>query len=181
MEDKKSIIKLYTFTYGKGSYITILSLAAVFTILGAFLLPNREGIALLLGGLVLVGVSFYLVYSKYLNYVTLTDAGVSTKKQFYSWNEVCITMSYFFIDPTVSRKDYYIFFDDHYLSREEIYSQKVKKDAFYLMVTPERLNVILQRYNKRIELLERCCVDHKHLYDKVCEYNEAEIIKQGNN
>lgn len=181
MKDKKSLIKIYSFTYGKCCYITTLALAALCFLLGAFFLPNAEGIALLVGGLLFVLLSFCLLHYKYMNYVSLTDKNVSTKKQTFSWDKVYITMSYYFIHTSIKREDYYIFFDDHYLSKEEIYSRKVKKDAFYLMVTPKRLEIILQNYNKKIQLLERCGIDRKGLYDKINEYNKAADNNQESN
>ena len=173
MENKKSIVKIYSFTYGKGGYITILTLAVISFLFGIFLLPNTEGIAMLIVGLFFVLFSFCLLHFKYLNYITLTDKNVSTKKQIFSWDEVYITMSYYFIHKGIRREDYYIFFDDHYLSKEEIYSRRVKKDAFYLMVTPKRLDIILKNYNKKIHLLAKCGIDRKGLYDKISEYNQT--------
>lgn len=178
MENKKSIVKIYSFTYGVGIYTTILCLAGIFFSFGAFFLPNAEGIAVIVVGLGFVMYSFYLIHCKYLNYITLTDTKVSASKQTFSWDEVFITMSHYFIHKSIRREDYYIFFDDHYLSEEEIYSRSIKKNAFYLMVTPKRLDVIMQRYNKKIKLLSRCGVDRQHLYDKVCEHNQRFNIQE---
>lgn len=180
MVNKKSIIKLYSFTYGKGIYITVLTLAGVWFIVSIFLLPNAEGIAMLIAGFLFVMLSFYLLLRKYMNYVTLTDENVSTKKHTFSWGEVCITMSYFRVNHGIRREDYYIFFDDHYLNKEEMYSRRVKKDAFYIMVTLKRLEVILQKYNKKIQLLDRCGIDGKGLYNKIIEYNQSLEQNQDN-
>ncbi len=172
MENQKSTIRLFSFTYGKGVYITILCLAACSFIIGAFLLPNIEGIAMLLVGLFFVALSFCLIYFKYLNCVTLTHKNVATKRQSFSWDNVFLTMSLYAVHTTIRREDYYIFFDDHYLDKEEIYSHKIKSNAFYIMVTPERLELILKMYSKKIQLLERSRIDKKGLYDQVNEYNQ---------
>ena len=173
MEEKKSTVKMYSFTYGVGVYTTTLVLAAFIFLLGIFLLPKAEGIGLVLCSLLFVLLSFYLRLAKYMNYITLTNTTVSTKKKTLAWDEVYITMSYYFIHPGVRRDDDYLFFDDHYLSKEEIYSRRVKKEAFYLMVTPKRLEVILEKYNKKIQLLDCCGTDRKGLYYRVLEYNKA--------
>lgn len=180
MEDNKSTIKYYSFTYGKVIYISFLAFAGLCFFLSIFLLPNAEGIAMLLIGFLFILLSFCLLRFKYMNYITLTENNVSTKKQIFSWEEVHITMSYYFTHHGTSRMDYYIFFDDHYLSKEEMYSRRVKRDAFYIMATPKRLEVILQKYNKKIELIDRCGIDRKHLYDKINEYNLSLEKKQDN-
>ena len=179
MEDKK--IKLYSFTYGKANYIIMLVEAGVFFFISIFLLPKAEGFALLGGGVFFILLSFYLRLRKFMNYITLADENVSTKKQTFSWNEVYITMSYYLIHTGINRYDYYFFFDDHYLSKEEMYSRRVKKDAFYIMVTPKRLELILQKYNKKIQLLDRCGIDRKKIYEQVLEYNQAIDNRQENN
>ena len=175
MEDEKTAVKLYSFTYGKCCYITILALAAFIFLLGVFLIFSdvKLGIGLMAVSLFFVLYSFWMIYRKYLNYITLTDTDVSTKKQTFSWDKVYITMSRYARFDGTQREDYFIFFDKYYLSKEEIYSRRVKKDAFYLMVTPKRLEMILQYYTKRIKLLDRCGSDRKRLYDKILEYNQA--------
>lgn len=173
MADKSSTIKLYSFTYGKGVCITMLVAAAGFVLLGAFLLPNIEGICMMLVGLLFVVIFACLIYFKYLHYITLTDKSISTKKQTFLWNDVNITMSLYLVHPSIRREDYYIFFDDHYLNKEEIYSHKVRSNAFYLMVTPKRLEIIFQRYGKKIQLLERSKIDRKGLYEQVEMYNQS--------
>lgn len=181
MEDKKSIVRMYSFTYGVGVYTTTLVLAAFTFLLGIFLLPKTEGFALLVSGLFFAVYSFCLLQFKYLNYITLTDITVSTKKKTFTWDEVYITMSHYLIHPSIRAESYYIFFDDHYLSKEEIYSRRVKKDTFYLMVTPKRLEFILQKYNKKIHLLDRCGIDRKGLYEKIYDYNQTISKSQENN
>lgn len=173
MADKFSTIKLYSFTYGKGVCITMLVAAAGFVLLGAFLLPNIEGICMMSLGLLFVVIFACLIYFKYLHYITLTDKSISTKKQTFLWNDVYITMSLYLVHPSIRREDYYIFFDDHYLNKEEIYSHKVRSHAFYLMVTPKRLEIIFQRYGKKIQLLERSKIDRKGLYEQVEMYNQS--------
>ena len=173
MANKSSVIRLYTFTYGKGVCFTILVLAVCFFLVGAFLLPNIEGIVIELTGLLFVVFLFCLIYFKYLNHVTLTDKSISTRKQTFLWDDVYITMSIYLIHTSIRREDYYIFFDDHYLSKEEIYSHKVKSKAFYLMVTPKRLEIIFQRYSKKIQLLECSKIDKKGLYNQVDMHNQT--------
>lgn len=180
MENKKQKMKLYIFTYGKCYYIIMLTLAVCFFFISFFLLPKAEGFALLGGGIFFILLSFYLLLNKYMNYITLTDKNISTKKQAFSWNEVYITMSHYLIHTGIARQDYFIFFDDHYLNDKEIYTRRVKKDAFYLMVTPKRLEIILQKYNKKIQLLDRCGIDRKGLYNKILEYNQAIEQNQDN-
>ena len=177
MEDKKPVIKLYSFTYGKAFFIFTLVAAAFCFLLGILLSicdhDARYLIPLFGGCLLLVLYSFWLIHAKYLNYITLTSTDISTKQQTFSWDEVYITLSSYLMHPSIRMEDYYIYFDDHYLSKEEICSRRVKKDAFYLMVTPKRLEIILQNYTKKIQLLDRRGIDRIKLYDKVLEYNQA--------
>ena len=174
MDNKESVIKIYSITYGKDIFIVTLVAAGLVLLLGIFLLPKPEGIAVMLCSLLLVLYSFGLLQFKYLNYIMLTNTTVATKKKEFTWNEVCITMSLCMIHATTYREDYYLFFDDHYLNKEEINSRRVKKEAFYIVVTHERLNIILQRYNKRIKLMNRSAKDRKNsVYDRVLEHNSA--------
>lgn len=174
MEDKNTIIKYRSATYGVAVCVVLLVEAAIFLLIGCILLPSAESIALFAISLFFVLFSLCLGYLfGYLNYIVITDKTVSTKKQTFLWKEVYITMSYYSIHRSVRGENYCIFFDDHYLSEEELYSRRVRKNAFYLMVTPERLDVILQKYNKIIKLFERPHRDVKGMYDRVYKYNQS--------
>lgn len=177
---EKNKIKMNSVTYGAGIFITMLILAFTCLILGVVCFPNKTSIVLLVAGVFFVICTCLLIYFKYINYITINNKTLSTKNRTLSWNEVCITFSYYVAHLAVRKSmHYYLFFDDHYLSEEEIYSRRVKKDAFYLMVTPQRLDIILKKYSKKIQLLERCPIDKKGLYDKICQYNES-IITNSN-
>lgn len=181
MENKKSTIKLYSFTYGTGINATILVLAAIFCCFGIFLLPEYEGSALLICSLLFILYSFCLFHLQYLNYITLTNKTISTKKKSFSWNEVCITMTLGSIHKSIRRTDFYFYFDDHYLSDEEICSRKVRKDAFYLMVNLKRLDTILQWYTQPIVMLDICRTYKNKLYDKVCAHNNSLATGESSN
>lgn len=155
-------------------YIMSLILAAVCLIASAFCLPRKEGIGILVIGVFFVGCSFLLLRFKYVNYITVSDKSVSTKKRSFSWDEVCITFSLYDVHLSVRASwTYYLFFDDHYLSEEELASKQIKKEAFYLMVTKKRLETILKKYNKKIRTLHVSPYHKTSLYDEIRRYNES--------
>lgn len=181
MENNKSFIKYRSSPYGVSVYVSFLVLTMIFLFLGIFLLPEYEGIALLVCSLLCVLYSLCLRYIfKYMNYITITEKTVATKNKTFSWNNVCLTMTNYNLHKTVKGKMCCIFFDDHYLCKEEIGSKRVKKDAFYLVLTQNRLDHILKTYNKEIKLLDRCYWSKK-LYDKVCAHNNSLATGESSN
>lgn len=120
-----------------------------------------------------VSVLIYLYRAKYLCFITITDIDVSTKKRRLSWGEVYITLTNYYFHLGTKGETYFLFFDDHYLSEHEILTPKVKKGAFYMLATAQRLDVVIKKYNKPVQVLTRCELDHKDVYEKVCKFNDS--------
>lgn len=174
MEENKTIVKLNSVTYGVCIFVTSLILAVACLITSAFRLPHKDGIGFLVIGVFFVGCSVFLLRFKYINYITISDNYVATKRRALSWDEVCITFSWYDVHLSVRASwTYYLFFDDHYLSEEELASKQIKKDAFYLMVTKKRLEIILKKYNKKIRTLHVSPHYKINLYDEILWHNNS--------
>lgn len=171
--DKKLDMKCSITPYGVCVYALMLIFAGILFFVGIILLPKPEGGTLLIVCALVILYSFCLIKCKYLNYIILNDKTVSTKKRQFTWDEVYITMSIYNFHKGERGDPYFIFFDDHYLSKDEIYSRRVKKGTFFMTVTPKNLEFILQNYNKKIQLLDHSRISWKRLYNRVIEYNSS--------
>ena len=50
--------------------------------------------------------------------------------------------------------DYYFYFSDHYLSKDEIESEKLLQKGFYMILTVRRIEYIYFLYRKEVRILE---------------------------
>ena len=50
--------------------------------------------------------------------------------------------------------DYCIYFSDHYLSKDEIESEKLLQKGFYIILTVKRVESICSLYRKEVRILE---------------------------
>ena len=92
----------------------------------------------------------YIVKIKlYFNFVMVSDDYVWHKRVKYSWNEVYVTMH--MVSHGNTTPDC-LYFSSDYLSQSDIKENKHKN--FCILVTRKRLEHILPKYPKRVEVLK---------------------------
>ena len=142
-------------TVPNGAIILILILFEIILtlVIGIMLIPSLVSLGMFAFSIVFLLSGVYYIYKKHLNYVKVSSKGVQHKKTNYTWQEVYITITY--SRPTFIRNsyDYYMFFSDHYLTKEEVESKEQIKDGFYLIVNLKRVKYLLQRYSRKVNFL----------------------------
>lgn len=162
--------RIYSLPLGLFEFVSVvLMIALVITLMILF----SESIWLFLIALFMLSLMLFdLLYCKAFNSITITDKGVFNKKQFYSWDDVCITM---FMPMYIVRKGAYSFaFYNRYFNVSE--KKTVKRIDFFIVLTKKRVKKILQYYNKEINILETDWYA-KHILRVVEEHNAK--IKKG--
>ena len=93
-----------------------------------------------------VSAIFYLIFrGKSLNFVEFTDTEIRHQKTTYSWTDVHISVMYRssleipFSFPPV----YYVYFNDHYLTREETLTKEILREGFYVELDLKRTELLL--------------------------------------
>jgi hypothetical protein len=94
----------------------------------------------------------YFYSDKYWNHIYVSDKEVQHKTTVYKWEDVYMTLTY--LPPNFGRSFYScaVFFDDHYLSEQEIRSRRVRKKGQYLILDKGRTEFLLQFYDKPVML-----------------------------
>ena len=109
--------------------------------------------------MVFVSVSaiFYLILrGKSLNFVEFTDTEIRHQKTTYSWTDVHISVMYRssleipFSFPPV----YYVYFNDHYLTREETLTKEILREGFYVELDLKRTELLLQHCKNYIHIID---------------------------
>lgn len=123
-------------------------------ILGITLLPAVEAMGLFAFSFIFLMCLIQYITHKYCNFIEISDKIVCHGSDSYSWENVFITIG--FSKPNFLRKsfDYYAFFDDHYLAKEEINSQSLKRKGFYLILNSKRTKLLLSYSQKAIKIFE---------------------------
>ena len=126
---------------------TILIITIVFEIIltlmiGLSLLPEIEAIGVFSFTLMFCITLIYYLILKHWNFIEVSKEGISHRQDRYNWGNVFITVKC--SSPIFSRKsfDYYAFFDDHFLTDEEIASKVIKRKGFYMILTEKRIKNI---------------------------------------
>lgn len=163
--------KMNTIPHG-GTIILINCLSLLITVLVSILLiPKQEGYVMLILSAVFVVALGYYICTKHVNYISISSEGIRHVDVEYSWSELYITMDY--SRPIFARNsfDYYFYFDNKYLSVDEIKNQYIKKKGFYIIVNTNRLNEILPFYKKKVKIIKESSFAKKVL----------EAVKKHNN
>ena len=126
------------------------------SIMGISLLPAVEAIGLFAFSLFFILSLLHYIKNKHWNFIEETESGICHGKENYSWESVCITVMYRRPNFLRNAYEYYVYFDDHYLSKDEIDSKLVKDKGFYIILTPNRMKWLTRRYHKEIKIVEEC-------------------------
>lgn len=146
--------KMNTVPNGIGVIIVLAFAIRTIFLMGIVLLPSLEAIGLfLISGTLLVSL-IQFINNNYCNFIDVSTESIRHKMDSYSWENVCITIGY--TKPNFLRNAYvhWAFFDDHYLTKEEINSKSLKRKGFYLELTRKRTKWLLSTYKKPIIILE---------------------------
>ncbi len=158
-------IKINTMPFGKQTLIIQCIMTII--LIGAQVWMNEIEIFLLFAIVTLFGSILLSIHQKYYNTIYFNDDGIEYKKNVISWNDLKITM--FYISNMSMGRAYYIAFDRHYFTVKDIRS--ILKQGFYIMLNFKRLNLILEKYNLKIEILGELGYRQK-LYNAVMKHNE---------
>ena len=146
--------KLNTIPNGLVVVIIIVFEILLTLVLGIALLPAIEALGLFAFSFVFLVSLIHYITHKYCNFIEVSNGFICHKEDSYTWENVFITVQS--TKPNFLRNsfDYYVFFDDHYLTQEEANSKFIKRKGFYLMLTRKRTNWLLSYYQKNLKILD---------------------------
>ena len=153
--------KICTVRNGRGFIIVGYCFTIITFILGLCVLPEDIAFGVWLFTLLGVVSTVYFYYKKCANYVYIGQYSVIFKRIKYEWTNVYVTMCC--PGPSLLKRTYenVVYFSDHYLTQEEIKTNEIRKNGFYIELNEERATILLSLYNKRVQIL-----DHSK-YDKL--------------
>lgn len=157
-------IKINTMPFGKQGVIIQSIIIIIF--ISAHIWINQFVIELLIITVIFIGHLLLLFRQKYYNTIYFYDQGVEYKKNVILWNDLKITM--FYTSNISMGRAYYIAFGSQYFTTDDIHS--ILKQGFYIMLNFKRLDLILKKYNKKIEILGELGYRQK-LYNAVINHN----------
>lgn len=163
--------KINTIPNGRIIIFTIAFEILLTFLLGVMLLPSITAVGLFAFSLVFSMIMIYYLKHKYWNFIEMSKKIVCHNNQSYDWDDVYITVTY--SKPNIARNsfDYYVYFDDHYLSEEEIESKSIKSKGFYMMLTEKRTELLLGFEPKKIKILKESPYSrNKIILQKIASY-----------
>ena len=168
------IKKINTVPYGRVVIIVMYCEIILMLLLSIPLFPRKEAYGLIAFSAIFIPSIIDLTSKKYWNYIEVTKDYVCHNDKKHSWETVCITIKC--NEPTFARNsyEYYVFFDDHYLTEEECNSKSVKKSGFFLILTMKRAIMLFQLYPKKINVLNE---SPYYRSNKITEYIRQHNLK----
>ncbi len=159
MEKKISSIK-----YGPYQFYMILSGAAFIAALGGILLILNlleESIMVFIVSLLVSSILIIMKCNHFLEYIMITEEGIKSKKQFYSWDDVCITVGYSRRGEFIRNTYIYQFYLEEEFLRNKDQIKNCKKKGLFMDIDKKRLELVLQYYKKSLSIVEemRFCKD----------------------
>ena len=168
-------------TIPAGLFIVILTIGEILltSLIAIVLLPSKESFVLLMFSLVFFVFLLKIFAQKYCNFIEVSDQCVRHGKDTYTWEEVCITVDYSKPNSVKRGYVYYAFFDNHFLTAEEVHSKAIKRKGFYLMLTRKRLERLFSSYMKELKVLGEApeCYN-RHIIETIKSYNLNFLEKQ---
>lgn len=158
-------IKINTVPFGKQALI--IQCFIILILIGMQIWMNEIEIFLLFATVISIGVALLSIRQKFYNTIYVNDNGIGYKSDLIPWNELKITM--FYISNMSRGRVYYIAFGSQYFTTKDIRS--ILKQGFYIMLNFKRLELILKKYNQKIEILGELGYRQK-LYNAVIKHNE---------
>ncbi len=142
---------------GPIQFYIILSIAAFIIALGGILMIDDLvlGIEICIFALALCGTGLIIMMcTHYLDYIIVTEEGIKSKKQFYSWNDLCITVGYSGPGEHIRNTYVYQFYFGTEFLRDKEQIKSCKKQGLFMDINKKRLNLILQYYKKSISIIK---------------------------
>ena len=153
--------KFCTVRNGRGFIIVGYCWIFIAFVLGCFLISDKDKIAYGLWAFALLGCAYtvYAYLKKCANYIYLSAKGLYFKEKKYDWANVYVTMNC--PGPSLLKNTYenVVYFDDHYLSNEEVSSRAVRRKGLYMELNEERAFYLLSFYNKRVQIINHSQID----------------------
>lgn len=145
--------KVNTVPNGVGIIVVICLEILLILLIGLFLLPKIESVGIFCFAIVAGVALIHYISLKHWNFIEISTDGVFHQKENYTWKDVFITVKC--SNPNFARNsfDYYAFFDNHFLTNEEVESKWIKRKGFYIILTSKRIELLLQNYQKEIKVL----------------------------
>lgn len=135
------------------SVIIVLAINIIICVaIAIIMLPSMESLGIFCLALIIALIMISYINQKWVNYLYLDDSKIRHKNVEYIWENVCITLS---CEAHGKQILPYLYFDNHYLTEEEIKSKDTKRKGFYILVDPKRINYIFQFYKKKIKFLNK--------------------------
>lgn len=171
--------KFNTVPNGLVIIITCVSLFLLTVICGVSVFSSDKDLSIILFAFssIFVFVAIYFLLTKHANFIYISDSEIIHKKERIAWENVYLTVAY--SKPNFARNSYdcYIYFDDHYLTKEEIDSFETKKRGFYMIINEKRIDYITQFYQKCISVTETCPYKKYKIMDEIIEQHNNTILK----
>lgn len=140
---------------GDVMFFTILVGMALFIPMGVIVLfiDLETGIAIIGFSLCVFGGSMILlVLTHHMNFVTVSEQGISVRKKTYSWDEIRITVDLGEKKGIAINPMYEIFFGLKYML-EDARRKVAKGDGMFMDLDKKRLDYILQYYHRPIMIV----------------------------
>lgn len=107
--------------------------------------------------LVFVPIIIIMHYNNAADYIVFFDGKIQGKRKTLTWDNACLTVHChgFLGSRTVFA---WLYFDDHYLTKEEIFSWRIRRQGLCIRLNYESARFVLSKCNNKIEVLneQRC-------------------------
>lgn len=145
--------KIQAFPGGKLTVYTIIGLCILFITLCVYFPISTDSIYIFLASMMLLILATVYIKRGYISYILISETSVSCKHRSINWSDVYISL--YISDPRVlyGKRVDVLYFSDHYLTKEEIATQRDLMFIAFTPLIPKRLDFILHNYNKKIKFI----------------------------
>lgn len=154
--DNKTFTKFACVPYGKACMIISYICVSIIAITGVTLLSTGDsiGFGILLFDLAFIPFITLMHFHNCANYITFFDDKIQSKRRTLTWDTAYLTVHCHRI--LASRYAFvWVYFDDHYLTAEEIFSKRVRKQGMCMRLNAEKTKFILLRCKNKVEILNK--------------------------
>ena len=171
MKKQNTGYKFYTIPNGLGFIAIGYSLTIITAIIGLCVLPQNTAFGIWLFTLVGILYTIYAYNMKCSNFIVIDNEGLEHKGKKYAWEKTFITM--YCPGPNLLRNtwDYFVFFENRYLTEDEIMSKEIRKKGAYMALNQNRATILLSLYDKPVKITNRARIDKQKILLMVQEHN----------
>ena len=142
-------IRMNTDSAGPAEAVVCLCVSVFWIVIAVLAMEQGSGVVWFFGAALVLSIALYCSARIFRSFVCLTETSVWHGNEKYTWDEVFLTVGFF---PYGRNWAGYLFFDKRYLTERECQSKRIRKKRFFIILTPKRLERILQYYHKAILL-----------------------------